>query len=644
MAEAPAFDPRVILLVDTYHDFHRGGKPGGRGRYDINSKIESSIKAKFGEEINAQVNAIVHRPGMSVEDSAVLHVKLLPTFSLKCKVSIKPDENLKNLVSVFQDGLGINILDTEKTTKLICDGGPSHLKKLAADILVPTNLVHVVTPATACDSALLQRGPAFGKPSIFEDGNNEIGSPLLSKAAILSGSSIYEISNVFDTNISPVAQIRVRDLPIDVKAAGPSVEVLNPAIYSGVSGTFNLARFSKEELLDIKRCGDSDQINHLVSLQNRQGLEHSRYVFVTIDKVAALIAAAIFKVPAIFQSASGPEKSFRVYDPARPVYPPAKGGNGDSGMEVDEPPGVEPGDIDMEPSDSDEDYCIEAEEYLEDVDFFHFLTVECAQRVRRIITTIVETETGRQVGKELAARCSYHVIEKYKTKVESISDKLLDEYITVHNTLYTEVGWGIPVEEKKEPVEEKKKPVWSPPPFITAKLNNAPGFDYTILRGPPFLEMLESAKNEVLTQARCKMNPDPEKSSSHFFKKLVSTPPPFGILTYGLLGDLIESYNDPYISVITRLVYADFLPKYVDVPRLSTWGTGRTIETYKLLTQNIAIALQLGKLSQESIDRSISRGGMHKTFRRKSNGVSKRSKKHTYRAVSNSHRKRRTAN
>ena len=218
----------AVSILDTYHDFYKGGRGNHAGKWDTAWRyIEPIARSKYSQTVINLLDRHFQKP----EDGAeIISQSRMSSERYSCKKSRDPAENLRNLTIIFELlDLTISSDPTAPLIRIICDMGVGNLKMIADNIPGYINIVNVVTPATACDSAGLSRGDVFNKPILFKDGNTVV--PLLSTATTLSGSRIYETSNVFDRNVEPQAILHINEGGIDkditiVGGSGPSVNDL----------------------------------------------------------------------------------------------------------------------------------------------------------------------------------------------------------------------------------------------------------------------------------------------------------------------------------------------------------------------------------------------------------------------------------
>jgi hypothetical protein len=611
----------AALLMDSIHDFL---KPRSGDAANI-----GTVARRLGEIISEQPVAprppnpllpllplfteISQDPNASERRCEEILAAIPPTNIYNCTVSSVPSTNLQHLNMIFSI-LGLEVVNdiTKPVIHLICDGGPMHLGTLAKNIDHYINIVHTITPATACDSAGVKRGIAFGKPIVFEDGNTGPDTPLLSRAALFSNTTYYETSNIFDTNstIEAVINISGGDEPIESQTIninssgrGPTVKMLSAAIAARTAGPYALSRFNNKILFDIKRCGDSDQIGHADSLLTRNQDPMKVYVFATLDRICAYIAAKIYNIPTILQTNSGSTKIFTVWKPgAPPMAVVPRGGQIEEGLNR-----------------------------LAEPEFLDFITSLCADKVRSAIS---------KYSPETAAVCSYHMLSRYFSHAGSIPDQLRNDYVERHNAMYARLGWGI-------------YGGWPGGPTIAAKLRSIPPFDYrTLLTSDVFVADLTASAASIMDE----LNDAYDNRLVEFVAdKYVASKaceillkPVIGILTLALVGDIIQSPEDPGVSVISTVLFNGFLPPIREIPNVIGW----TRETQRIYSQLlVAISTKLETRSPLAGDREVLgliRGGRRrKTFRRKHNGLSKgsRGKSAGRRNSTNSktHRRRRTA-
>ena len=331
-------------------------------------------------------------------------------------------------------------------------------------------------------------------------------------------------------------------------------------------------------------------------------------MFVTGDRICAYISAMLYRLPTIFQSSSGSTKNFEIWNPNRP--PRLHGGDKD--------------DISMGES-VDTSSAEESTESYTELDLIRYITSACADNVRAIIS---------KHNLMIAALCSFHTIQTYKDKKEPMSDELINEYIETHNKLYSGIGWEIktwPPLNIKEKYDTDLKPfkyqnLISDEPYKTEFSNYTDLIYHRLLENFPDLDEFITKKENSLSSASVKLLQEK----------------PIGILSLGLIGDLIQNPANSGSSVISTYIFREFLPPNPSVPKITSW-TESEQHVYRILISSIPTVLRTsGTVSKEAI--GLARGGRRrKTFRRKHNGVSKRSNKHTYRKTSRSHRKRRTS-
>lgn len=612
----------AALLMDSIHDFL---KPRSGDAANI-----GTVARRLGEIISEQPVAprppnpllpllplfteISQDPNASERRCEEILTAIPPTNTYNCTVSSVPSTNLHHLNMIFSI-LGLEVVNdiTRPVIHLICDGGPMHLGTLAKNIDHYINIVHTVTPATACDSAGVKRGIAFGKPIVFEDGNTGPDTPLLSRAALFSNTTYYETSNIFDINtpIEAVINISGGNEPIDPQTIninssgrGPTVKMLSAAIAARTAGPYALNRFNNKILFDIKRCGDSDQIGHADSLLRRNEDPMKVYVFATLDRICAYIAAKIYNIPTILQTNSGSTKFFTVWNPgAPPMAAVPRGGEiEDEGMNR-----------------------------LAEPEFLDLITSLCADKVRSGISLL---------NPEIAALCSYHTLSRYFRPERSIPDQLRDQYVERHNSLYATVGWGI-------------YGGWPGGPSIAAKLRTIPLLDYTaFLTNARFAEYLKASSasimeelNEAYKNRLVEFVAD-KYAASKACEILLK--PVIGIITLALVGDITQSPDDPGVSVISTVLFSGFLPPQQEIPTISGW-TRESQHIYSQLLVAISTKLETGSplVGVREVLSLIRGGRRRKTFRRKHNGLSKgsRGKSAGRRNSTNSktHRRRRTA-
>ena len=343
----------VFYCLDTYHDFLHGGR--------LSFPPDPTIFINFIQDafkrdiyinemtkhpellnlINVLYSIIAHPALASNPETAMGHLMGFgdPDY---LKTPITPGNAFQVLESIF--GIfGCDIKNDATPIKIVVDGGLQGLgvidSNLEDDAAIGIDITYIVTPASICDSAGLQLRPFLRKPFLFETPNqgdlitsnsidaegNPIASPiptLFSDAAFFSGSNIAVQSSIFDINSTPRSRYGVihvnnpnnggnRQIHIKDKS-GPSLNELwksiylykKGKIYDGKPPELKLSRFNSAEKYDIKRCADSDQAKMCKLLQIEAG-NSEKYFFVSGDRLSAMIACYIYKLPSIFQSSAG---------------------------------------------------------------------------------------------------------------------------------------------------------------------------------------------------------------------------------------------------------------------------------------------------------------------------------------------------
>ena len=144
-------------------------------------------------------------------------------------------------------------------TKIVMDGGSGGLGALSKVLNTKVSIVNVVTPATACDSAVLSTKDLFGNPILFESpfpAGLENKPTEFSDAAFFSGSKIAPQSDVYDSNMKAQCRIYIDDTHIKLysRLRGPSVpELCNAIFHPGYQGPWGLNRFTTAQKFDLKR-------------------------------------------------------------------------------------------------------------------------------------------------------------------------------------------------------------------------------------------------------------------------------------------------------------------------------------------------------------------------------------------------------
>jgi len=326
----------ALCACDSMHDFLKPGKQA-RCTPQPTNKFREVLAQKLGStpELRNMYDYLIRDDVISNSEAAAekLIGPLVPEpvevfFNSKDVKRLRPIDILQ-LIFVKYFGFP-SIVDFNNPIKLVMDGGKGRLGTLASQVLfdeakksndpIKLAIIHVVTPATACDSAGMSIQDFAGNPVLF-DSPFPVGIDLAinpderSDAAFFSGSFIAPRSNPFDSSSKSPCRIIIDgqfiDLPIGT--FGPPVYDLCSAIHEPKTKTkYFLDRFSPAQKFDIKRCGDSDQIRFCKKLIERDlsaGVHRdggaNGYVFVTIDKICALISAHYYGLPTIFHSSKG---------------------------------------------------------------------------------------------------------------------------------------------------------------------------------------------------------------------------------------------------------------------------------------------------------------------------------------------------
>ena len=180
------------------------------------------------------------------------------------------------------------------------------------------NLIMVMTIATICDSATTLTSTVFGRPiMILSNGPDASLNPAILSCHVDSGGLNGPITYLNNTiqngigyvlpNVSPYSYINIGVTPVYYSNTGPSagslairVKAIPPAANISPFLLSNVAiqNLSKNNYLDIKRCGDSLQISYF----NMIAPQLVNCLFFTGDRLCAILAGYFYRQRAIFQS------------------------------------------------------------------------------------------------------------------------------------------------------------------------------------------------------------------------------------------------------------------------------------------------------------------------------------------------------
>lgn len=323
---------------DSMHDFLKGPRcdpsPTSKLIEELNKKLTEFTKAGFFHpvETGTMYNTLTDESTISHPETAAKKLVGIPDIETHTIYTTNNDNALAFLSSLFGYFGHASITDDNNPVKIVMDGGSGGLGALAKVLNTKVSIVNVVTPATACDSALLSIKDLFGNPILFESPfapGLDNKPPEFSDAAFFSGSKIAPQSTVYDSNIRPTCRIFVDDTHIDLRVGlrGPPVpELCNAIFHPAYQGPWGLNRFTTAQKFDLKRTADSDQIRYCKKLG---------YIFVTIDEICAYIAAYFYEVPTILQThgAKG-AKYFKLFKPNQGLAAMVGGSKTDSSFVI----------------------------------------------------------------------------------------------------------------------------------------------------------------------------------------------------------------------------------------------------------------------------------------------------------------------
>ena len=285
---------------------------------------------------------------------------------------------------------------------LFCDAGPAIFKTLVEESVPPpppeargrsmvaralldewqksynTNLIHTLTPATLCDSAVVTRCQAFFNPTIFmrpprpdgiprgqPDHAKQYAYPSLSSlfgTTIHASSQEYNASGpnnmgllyisggnyeidplVMEDNVTSVPALgcniirsfhvdpnipaNFRFAPGDLGQDGRSLADNNRITTKSKDGRTRETKifqpkFTYRQAFDIKRAADSDQVYHtylIVQHKRRNGEAHFKYIFCTGDRICAYIAFHYYGLNTMYMAKN--IKTYRLWKEKEPAYP-----------------------------------------------------------------------------------------------------------------------------------------------------------------------------------------------------------------------------------------------------------------------------------------------------------------------------------
>lgn len=503
---------------DSMHDFLKGPRcdpsPKSKLIEELNKKLTELIKAGFLDpvEVGTMYNTLTDESTISHPETAAKKLVGIPDIETQTVYVTNNDNALKVLQTIFGYFGHASIMDDNNPVKIVMDGGSGGLGALAKVLNTKVSIVNVVTPATACDSALLSTKDLFGNPILFESpfrpGVYPEDKPTeFSDAAFFSGSKITPQSDVYDSNTRPSCRIYVDDTVINlgIRLRGPPVQELCNAINNpAYQGPWGLNRFTTAQKFDLKRCADSDQIRYCKKLG---------HIFVTIDEICAYIAAYFYEVPTILQThgAKG-AKYFKLFKPNQGLAAMVGGSKTDSTFVIEA--------SSMQQGGGNEDY----EVPLDETEIFSTICGLAS-------STLLNGLSSSPAFKPLAAACSaFNLLQK--------TGMLQRSYVLQHNAIY-------------------------PPPY-----NVHAGTTIDIVK--TWVSENPLSKNDIITQ----LPPSEFASFIDDLKSKGIYPPPAGGLPSLLVKtyDFIEKYPNKNVVLLTLALVDAYITNPLS-PQLSAIHT-----------------------------------------------------------------------
>ena len=454
----------VLSVCDSMHDFLKPGKqarctpqPKSQFRDELKQTLaRGNVREDLGITSDAERDLVFSALSSDIiiehseHAAGELSFSEIPTVFPVTAGS--PAARLKLLESIFAHFGFTSMTDDNNPIKIVRDGSVGKLGTLTAQVLkeklIPKlSIVHVVTPATVCDSAGMSIKDFAGNPILFETPFNvgidaQIHVDEISKDAVcastFSGLAIIPRSDYFDSNGKSPARIKFQqgdlhtylDMNLPVGKFGPSVDNLCAGINHNTQTFYDLHRFSNAQKFDTKRCGDSHQVRFCKKLSEINYMPDkggtNGYVFVTGDEICAYIAS-LYGLATIYQSST----AFRLFK----GIPRQAGGEK---MELSIPRPI-PENMNKYGGDEDDDLPDEA----------MLVSSICAAATSAILSAISKAEFFIP----LAAACSAYNCLTVQ------SGKLKELYIQQHNNIYTPYGYAIHSGLKYEDVTLKLYPL-----------------------------------------------------------------------------------------------------------------------------------------------------------------------------------------
>jgi hypothetical protein len=520
---------------DSIHDFLKGPRcePSPKGKLidELKKKFTEFTKAGLLDQVEAEemykrltFSHTMTHPETSIKDFLIS----IPYVKTHTVYVTNNDNALKFLSSLFGYFGHASITDDNNPVKIVMDGGSGGLGALSKVLNTKVSIVNVVTPATACDSAVLSTKDLFGNPILFESpfpAGTDNKPPEFSDAAFFSGSKIAPQSEVYDSNIKPSCRIYVDDTYIYLPSylRGPPVpELCNGINNPAYDGPWKLSRFTTAQKFDLKRCGDSDQIRYCKKLG---------YIFVTIDEICAYIAAYFYEVPTILQTHGlKGAKYFRLFKPNQGLAAMVGGSKTDSSFVIQP--------TSMQQVGGNEDYEVPTDET-------EIFSTICGLAS----STLLNGLSSSPAFKPLAAACSaFNLLQK--------TGMLQRSYVLQHNAIYPppyNVHAGTTIDIVKTWLDQRFQ--IQPPPAPPEPLSK----NVIITQLPPseFASFIEELKMKGIYPPPAGGLPSLLATTYEFIEKYPNKN--VVLLTLALVDAYITNPLSPQLSAIHTIIFHDIL-------------------------------------------------------------------------------------